>query len=58
MRKIRLISKFITPQYGEQRIKIHILINISRSKETLVRENNIAREIFSSKIMEKMRQGD
>ena len=32
MRKIRLISKFITPQYGEQRIKIHILINISRSK--------------------------
>ena len=32
MRKIRLISKFITPQYGEQRIKIHILTNISRSK--------------------------
>ena len=32
IRKIRLISKFITSQPGKQRITIHILPNISPSK--------------------------
>ena len=32
IRKIRLISKFLTSQYGKQTIAIHILPNISRSK--------------------------
>ena len=32
-RKIRLISKFKTSQPGEQTITIHILPNISRSKD-------------------------
>ena len=33
MRKIRLISKFMTSQPGQQTIKIHMLTNISRSKD-------------------------
>ena len=33
IRKIRLISKFVTLQPGKQRIIIHILHNISRSKD-------------------------
>ena len=32
IRKISLISKFVTSQHGYQRIAIHILTNISRSK--------------------------
>ena len=32
IRKITLISKFMTPQPGQQTITIHILPNISRSK--------------------------
>ena len=32
MRRLRLISKFMTPQTGQQIIKIHILSDISRSK--------------------------
>ena len=32
IRKIRLISKFMTSQPGKQAIAIHILPNISRSK--------------------------
>ena len=32
IRKIRLISKFMTTQPGEQSIAIHILPNVSRSK--------------------------
>ena len=32
IRKIRLISKFMTSQPGKQTIAIHILANISRSK--------------------------
>ena len=32
IRKIRLISKFMTSQPGKQTIKIHILLIISRSK--------------------------
>ena len=31
-RKIRLVSKFLTPQLGRQTTAIHILPNISRSK--------------------------
>ena len=32
IKKIRLISKFLTSQPGKQKIAIHILPNISRSK--------------------------
>ena len=32
IRKIKLISKFMTSQPGKQRIKTHILLNISRIK--------------------------
>ena len=32
IKRLRLISKFITPQTGQQIITIHILPNISRSK--------------------------
>ena len=32
IRKVRLISKFVTSQPGEKIIAIHILPNISRSK--------------------------
>ena len=32
MRKMRVISKFMTSQSGQQTITIHILPNISRSK--------------------------
>ena len=34
IRKIRLISKFMTPQPGQKTIEIHILTNISRSKDS------------------------
>ena len=33
IRKIRLISKLMTSQPGSQRIAIHILVHISRSKD-------------------------
>ena len=52
----------MTPLPGQQTITIHILPNISRSKGNqamkfgLVLENN-KRNIFSSKIMQKMSQG-
>ena len=36
IRKIRLISKFITLQPGKQTITIHILPNISRSKDNQI----------------------
>ena len=32
IRKIRLISKFMTPQPWKQTIAMHILLNISRNK--------------------------
>ena len=32
IRKLRLISKYMTSQSGKQTTKIHILLNISRSK--------------------------
>ena len=32
IRKLKLISKFMTSQTGKQAIAIHILTNISRSK--------------------------
>ena len=32
IRKIKLISKFMTSQPGKQTIAIHLLLNISRSK--------------------------
>ena len=33
IRKIRLISKFITSQSGQQKIAIHMLTNISRIQD-------------------------
>ena len=61
IRKIRLTSKFMTSQPGLQTITIHILPNISQSKEDqtinfgqLIEYN----KYFSSKIMQKMRQRD
>ena len=38
IRKIKLISKFITSQPGKQTIAIHILPNISRSKGNQARK--------------------
>ena len=62
IRKMSLISKYLTSQPGQQTITIHIFSNISRSKgnQTLkfgqaIEYNN---KYFSSKIMQKMRQGD
>ena len=52
----------MTSQPGEQTIAIHILLNISRSKDKQTMklgqliEHKI--EMFSLKIMQKMRQGD
>ena len=63
IRKIRLISKFMTSEPGLQTIAIHILPMISQRKGNqamkfgqLIKYNK--RNIFSSKIMQKMRQGD
>ena len=33
IQKIRVISKFMTSQFSKQTIAIHILLNISRSKD-------------------------
>ena len=33
IRKLRLISKFMTSQSGKQKIAIQILLNISRNKD-------------------------
>ena len=43
IRKVRLISKFVTSQPGKQTIEIHTLSNISRSKgnQSVVRMRNI-----------------
>ena len=64
IRKIRLISKFMTSQTGLQTITIHVLPNISQSKGNrtikcgqLIEYSQIKIK-FSSKIMQKMRQGD
>ena len=50
IRKIRLISKFMTSQPGSQTMAIHILANISRIKDKQTIEfdqlKNITREIF------------
>ena len=62
IRSIRLIPKFRTSQPGEQTITIHIFPNISQSKSNqtmkigqVIGHNN--RNIFFSKIIQKMRQG-
>ena len=62
IRKIRLISKSMTSQTGQQTIAIQILPNISRSKSKPDNEiwsvNRMEHEkYFFSKIMHKMRQG-
>ena len=63
IRKLRLISKFMTSQPGLQTIAIHILLHISQSKHNqtirfgqLIEYNK--RNIFLQKIMQKMRQED
>ena len=63
IRKIRLISKFITSQPGEQTIAIHMLSKISGSKSNqamklgqLIDYNK--RNTFLQKLCKKMRQGD
>ena len=59
IRKLNLISKFMTLQPGKQIITIHILSNISRNKsnQTIkfgqLLEYNV--KIFCSKIMQKIR---
>ena len=63
IRKIRLISKFLTLQPGWQTITIYILSNISRSKgNQILKLSQVIeyknRNIFLQKIMEKMRQGE
>ena len=44
IRKIKLISKFVTSQPGSQTIAIHILMNISR-----IKRNQAMRNIFLEK---------
>ena len=58
--KIRSISKFMTPQLGLQAIAIDILSNISRCKDnqTMKLGELIEKKYFSSKNIQKMRQGD
>ena len=62
IRKIRLISKFMTSQPCQQTITMHTLPNISRSKGSKTMKfgqlMEYNKKYFSSKIMQKMRQGD
>ena len=62
IKNVKLISKFLTSQRVEQAITIHTLLNISRSKSNqtmkfaqLIEYND---KYFSTKVMQKMRQGD
>ena len=61
-RKIRLTLKFMASQPGLQTIAIHILSNLSQSKQPDNEIWSINRtyqgKYFCSKIMWKMRQGD
>ena len=50
IKKIRLTSEFMTAQPGSQTNAIHILTNISRSREQ--------EKYVPSKIVQKMKQGD
>ena len=52
IKKLRLISKFITSSTAKQIITIPIWANISRSKANQTMKN------ISSKIMHKMKQGE
>ena len=61
MRKLWLISKFMTSQTGQQKIRIHILPNISRIKDSQVMKlgqliKYSLRNIFVQKIMQKIRE--
>ena len=38
IRKIRLVSKSMTSQSGKQAITIHILVSVSRMKDTMTNE--------------------
>ena len=55
IKKLRMVSKFLTAQFGKQIITIHILFNISRSKGSqimnfgLLIEYNL-RNIFLEKL--------
>ena len=53
------MSKFMTSQLGEQTIAIHILPNIrGRKSSQAMKLGQLIEKYFSSKIMEKTRQGD
>ena len=62
IRKLRLISKFMKSQTGTQTITVNILPDISSCKLMKLiiwSANRIQGEkYFSSKIMQKMREGD
>ena len=63
IRKLRLISKFMTSSTGKQIITIHIFPNISRSKGNQAINFGqliefICEKDFSSKIMQKARRRD
>ena len=60
LERLGLISKFVMSQPGLQTIAIHILLNISQSKDNMAIKFGqlIEYNLFSSKIMQKMRQGN
>ena len=62
IRKLRLVSRFMTSHTGQQIITIHILPNISGSKSNQAMKCGMlkkrSQKVFFSKIIPKMRQGD
>ena len=62
IRKLRLVSRFMTSHTGQQIITIHILPNISGSKSNQAMKCGMlkkrSQKVFFSKIIQKMRQGD
>ena len=57
MRKIKLVSKFMTSQSGKQTIAIHILTTISRSKgNQTIKFGQFTRNIFLEKSYTKNRE--
>ena len=63
IRKIRLISKFMTSKPGEQTITLYILPTISQRKDNQTMKlgqliEYMKRNIFLQKIMQKVRRGN
>ena len=62
IRKLRLVSRFMTSHTGQQIITIHILPTISGSKSNQAMKCGMlkkrSQKVFFSKIIQKMRQGD